>query len=161
MLSPIHSTKHIVQWQGLGVASSAIINLEIAKSVVLQDANLSTEVQEGAVVKAVFVEVWLTSDDATQGSCTATIEKRSGGQVAMTLTQSNAMYGYVNKKNILHTSQGLVPPNIQAGIPLIRQWIKIPKGKQRFGLDDILVLNVSGITNGANICGVAIYKEYT
>ncbi len=103
MKAPIHSVKHFVQWQGIGVASGAINNLTFAHSVVIQNVDLNTEVVEGAVIKAVYIEVWTTSDDAVQGASTVTIEKRPAGATAMTITQSNALHGYANKKNILHT----------------------------------------------------------
>jgi len=46
--------------------------------------------------------------------------------------------------------------------PILRQWVKIPKTKQRFGLKDKLVLQV--FAQGAldlTACGFELYKEYS
>lgn len=155
----IQTNKHYRQLTPGTVGLASIVELVIAESVARQDANANNEVSEGAVVKAVFVEMWLTSDDATQGSIVATVEKVPSGATAMTYAQSISMYTYPNKKNVLATHQGLVAPNVQSGIPVFREWIPIPKGKQRMGLGDKIVLNISGISNGANYCGFFTYKE--
>ncbi len=160
MRTPIHSVKHFTQRTLATVTIGAINEFTIATAVVAPDANNANEVTEGSEVRAVYVEMWYTGDDAVQSSVLATIEKRPSGLTAMTFAQGQSLFTYPNKKNILYTTMGLVPPNTQSGVPLIRQWIKIPKGKQRFGLGDTLVLNSSGISDGANICGFMLYKEY-
>lgn len=119
----------------------------------------SNEVREGCTISAVFVEMWVTSDDSAQGSTVVSLEKRPSLSPQMTYAQSQALNSYSNKRNVFFTSQGLTPPNVQSGIPFIRQWFKIPKGKQRMGLGDLITLNISGITNGANYCGFFTFKE--
>lgn len=158
MKSPINSEKHYVQQSVATVALGARAIIEIAKGVVAPTA--PAEVRVGAQVKAVFVEMWVTSDDTAQGSTVATLEKYSGGQPGVTYAQIINLQDYPNKKNILFTTQGLTPPNVQSGIPFIRQWFKIPKGKQRIGLGEVISLNIAGISNGANYCGMITYKEY-
>ncbi len=160
MKASIQSRKHIVQESVFTVALGATTTKNVAVAVERTIANTVTEVVEGATIKAIFLEFWITSDDAAQGSCSITLEKRSSGAGAITFAEAQALDSYANKKNILYFTQGLSPPNVQSGIPFVRGWFKIPKGKQRFGLGDILAINFTGITNGANICGMAIYKEY-
>lgn len=160
MKSPIHSVKHINQNTPTTVAAGAINNVLAIEAVTSLSANLSREVVEGAKVSAIYIEYWITSDDAAQGSMVISVEKVPAGATPMTYAQSVALWSYPNKKNILYTAQGLTPPNVQSGLPFVRQWIKIPKGKQRFGLEDKLYINISGISNGAVFCGMSIYKEY-
>ncbi len=159
-LPSINSTKHINQQSLFTVASGAIGVRNIVTAVSAPSANLPAECREGAVIKAVFCEMWLTSDDATQGSAIVTLEKKSASDPDMTASQSAALFTYLNKKNILYTFMGLTPPNIQFPTPTIRGWFKIPKGKQRFGLGDKLNLNVHGQSNGVQACGNFIFKEY-
>ncbi len=148
----------MVQQSLAAVASGAITPITIAFAVAAHPATL-TEVREGSKITAVYVEMWISSDDAAQGTAIVTLEKRTGNMTAMTAAQSGALNSYVNKKNILHTFMGLVPTNVQYPMSAIKGWVKIPKGKQRFGLQDILVLNVHGQSNGASFCGQFIYKE--
>ncbi len=156
----INTEKHIVQ-QSLGsVAGGAITPFVIALALQTPVAATATNVREGSKISAVYVEMWYNTDDATNGTCITTLEKRSSGLVAMTAAQSASLDSYPNKKNILHTFQGLVP-GLTNTYPMatIKGWIKIPKGKQRFGIGDTLVLNIHGQSNGGNFCGFAIYKE--
>ncbi len=160
MKSPIHSVKHIVNLTPTTAASGTIAIVNFAVAVVSPDANTSIEVVEGSVIKAVYLEFWFTGDDAVQGSMHGYFEKVPSGAPNMTFTQAANMTGYPNKNNVFISAQGLTPPNIQAGIPFFRGWIKIPKGKQRFALGDKLNLNWTGITDGTVCCGLVIYKEY-
>jgi len=154
----VHTEKHIVQQTVASVATAAIatVNIAFAKKA---PTTAAIDVREGSSISAVFVEMWITSDDAAQGSTVVTLEKRPSLAPSMSYAQSIALDTYPNKNNVFYTTMGLTPPNVQSGIPFIRQWFKIPKGKQRFGQDDILVINISGITNGANYCGFFTFKE--
>lgn len=160
MKSPINSVKHYVQTSVFTVGLGAVSALEPALAVERTSANLSTEVVEGAKINTIYLEYWITSDDGTQGSFVMSVEKIPSSAPSMTYAQSIALHTYPNKKNILYTTQGLTPPNSVSGIPVVRQWISIPKGKERFGLGDRIRVNFSGITNGINVCGLSIYKEY-
>ncbi len=160
MLAPINSEKHYVN-QTLGnVGPGVLTSVQIVAAVQAAAKDAANEVNEGSIVKAVFVEMWISSDDATQSSWVLSVEKLPGGNTAMTYAQSILMGTYPNKKNILYTTMGLAGQKIGSPIPVIRQYIKIPKGKQRFGLGDTLRLNISGITDGINFCGFYTYKEY-
>ncbi len=164
MLAPINSVKHIVPRAVTTVVTAAIVNDVIVDSVVASAVNLANEVLEGSIIKAVSVEIW-AAGTAAPGSSTAfnmTVEKIPANAPKMTNAQSLNLMTYPNKKNILYTTQGLL--SSQSGsnfVPLFKQWIAIPKGKQRFGLGDQLVLNFSNIaTNDYLLCGIYIYKEY-
>ncbi len=71
-----------------------------------------------------------------------------------------ALGDYTNKKNILYTTQALSNDQDADAIPLFKGWIRIPKSKQRFGLDDQLNFHVFAQALDQNICGFVTYKEY-
>ncbi len=149
----------MVQFSLFAVASGAVTNLEILFAKADPAAATASNVREGAKISAVYVEMWLTSDDTANGTAIVTLMKVPGGVSSMSAANSAALNAYTNKKNILHTFMGLVPPNIQHPMGAIKGWIKIPKGKQRFGISDRLELNVHGQSNGLAGCGFAIFKE--
>ncbi len=158
----IHSTKHIVQQSRSQTATVSISVIDIVKAVEGTVASAVDEVIEGASVRAVYVEMWIL-DSSNDGSFVLTLEKLPSNLANMFFSNSNALGTYPNKKNILYTTQGLSPNNgVGNPVPIIRQWFKIPKGKQRFGLKDRLVLNITN--NGLNnleFCGFFLYKELT
>jgi len=157
MRPTINTEKHYVQ-QSLGtVVAGAITPISIAFAAAAPTG--AEQVREGCKITAVYVEMWLTGDDAVAGTAIVTLEKRSGNMVAMTAAQSAALNSYVNKKNVFHCQMGLLPPNTQYPMASIKGWFKIPKGKQRFGLQDLLVLNIHGQSDGVDFCGFFTYKE--
>ncbi len=154
----VHTEKHYVQQSLFAVAAGAITNLQIA--IAIQGTpSAANAVREGASISAVYVEMWLTSDDAAAGSVICSLEKLPGSAPSQTTTEAGALATYDNKKNILHTQMGLLGPNVQVPIAVIKGWFKIPKGKRRFGLEDSLVLNIFGQSNGVAGCGFFTYKE--
>ncbi len=153
----VNTKKHIVQ-QGINaITAGTIKNLLLARAVAAPSG--STQVTEGSIITAIFIEMWYLATSSQPGSVTVTLEKRIGSMAAMSFTNSATLDAYTNKKNILYTTQGITPDSNGNPIPLLRQWLKIPKGKQRFGLEDSLILNISANVEGLTECGVAIYKE--
>ncbi len=158
----IHSQKHYVQQSRSSRATVSTGAIDIIEAVSSADKNLVDEVVEGAVVKAVFVEMWIL-DSSNDGSFVISLEKVPAMAGNPNFSEMNALGTYQNKKNVLYVTQGLTPNNgVGNPMPIIRQWFKIPKGKQRFGLGDELVLNIAN--NGLNdleFCGFFTYKELT
>jgi len=158
----IHATKHYVQMSRSAVLTVAIVNNDIIHSVAIPNKDAVDEVEEGAVVKAVYIELWIL-DDGNDGSNIVVLSKEQADSVGPAFGNMNALGTYPNKKNILFTQQGLTSNDgITGPINVMRAWYKIPKSKQRFGLGDRLVLTIAN--NGAqsiNFCGFATYKEYT
>lgn len=153
----VNTEKHYVQYTVTSVAAGAKSSQVLVEGVAAPSATY--DVREGAVVTAVYVEIWITLDDAAQGSFNLNLEKGSTQMTQMSYANSIALHSYPNKKNVFFTTQGLVGPNVQVPTPAFRGWIKVPKSKQRFGLGDRFYLNLSGITNGINYCGFVTYKE--
>ncbi len=157
----IKSTKHYNQFSLFAVTGGAITTLSPVSAVNVVDKNVASEVEEGAIIKAVWLDFWLTGDDAVQGSAVVVVEKVTGVATAITTTQAADLTAYPNKKNVLFAFQGLVPPNTQYPMNPLHGWYKIPKSKQRFGLGDKLSLSFYGQGDGLQVCGIAVYKEYT
>ncbi len=159
-LATINTEKHIVNHPRFTVASGVIAEINVTEAVAVVNKNAPNEVEEGSLVKAVYLEYWMTSDATAQGSAVVTLEKLPAGGSDMSFTESQNLNTYLNKKNILNTFEGLIPPNLQNPVPILRGWYKIPKGKQRQGLGDKIQLNFANITNGMAVCGFDLYKEW-
>ncbi len=131
----------------------------IAHAVERTLANTALEVAEGAIVKAVFIEMWVRSGTAVEGAVLLTFSKNPDlGTPAF--ADTIALDAWTNKKNVFYHTQGLTNDENADAIPFIRQWFKIPKGKQRMGLGDRLILTTTAQAIDADICGFATYKEY-
>ncbi len=159
MRPTINTEKHLVQFSLGSVASGALEPLIIAIGKQSVTATAATHVREGAKIANVYIEMWVSSDDVSSGTCIATLERVPGGLGLMTAADSAALDGYDNKKNVLHTFMGLIPNDVDYPMPILKGWFKIPKGKQRFGIEDQLRLNLHGQSNGMAFCGFAVYKE--
>ncbi len=164
MKAVIHSRKHISQI-AQGTVSQAIVVDTILAQAIEGHSTVPSQILEGASLKACYVEFWLSQDSAsTVGSYTVILYINPGNTPVVNTTQMAALHDYPNKKNILFTAQGLLSPNDGGQVPVLRGWYKIPKGKQRFGLNTSLNLAVRNNNAAAidiNFCGLALYKEYT
>ncbi len=159
MRAPIHSIKHYTQTPATGVASAAILAITLVSAIAKGAARASPfEIEEGAIIKAVWVEYWVKADNPnfTVSGC---VLKTPANVAKPTAVDMANIGSYANKKNILEFHQGLAPSGDQT-LALFRQWFKIPKGKQRFGLLDKLSLIVHFAGSAGDICGFATYKEY-
>ncbi len=160
--SPIVSVKHYVHRTNVQLSSGSIQNNVVAEAVVLPATAAASEVKQGAIVKAVYVEIWLggagLEGNSTQFSLT--VEKISSAGPLMTFAQSLNLGAYPNKKNILYTTQGVLAGENSNTVPVIRNWVLIPKGKQRMGLSDRIMVNVAASGQNIDTCGIFTYKEY-
>ncbi len=165
MLAPINSIKHYVPQTNVGIASGAGLSITLVESVAAPATATTAEVKQGAIVKAIHVEYWLlnTGVTAEETQFVIALEKVPGGASgAMSVTDLLNLGAYDNKKNILWTSQGILASALDGvqAMPIIRTWVLIPKGKQRFGLNDKLVLSLTSVGQTLNICGLSTFKEY-
>jgi len=164
MRAVVKSKKHIFQISQSTVAQAAVVNTTFLDA---SEATSATpqDVEEGAIVKACYVEFWVSQDSASVvGSYTIILCKVPGNSVVPSSVNLAALHDYENKKNILFTAQGLLTPNDGGQVPVLRSWYKIPKGKQRMGLGDrlqVVIRNNNATAIDINFCGVVIYKEYT
>ncbi len=163
MRAPINSVKHYVQFSKTDIASGASGNLTLALAVVNTALPVNTsDVKEGSLIKNMYIELWLqgrgSSSEETQ--FTLCLYKQQGATNAMTFTDLANIMAYDNKKNIMYTSQGVIGGADTQAVPVLRQWIKVPKGKQRMGVGDIWKISVSTLGQVMVRCGFSTYKEY-
>jgi len=158
MRPKVHTEKHMQQHSLATIAAGAITTISSIIAVAVPSSSV-TQVREGSTISAIYTEIWGTTDDAASGTVIVTVEKTVAGQTDMTTAQAAALNSYPNKKNILHTMMGLTPPDLQYPMPLLKGWIRIPKGKQRFSLGDELHINIFAQSNGVAFCGFTIFKE--
>ncbi len=123
-------------------------------------ASAPTNVAAGTVVKAVFVEMWYLGTGQQPPTMTVILHKVSSGGTDPDSTEMGNLNAWENKKNILATHQGIVGDANANPVPMFREWIAIPKGKQRFGLGDRLVLSAKSITDEVQFCGHFVFKAY-
>ncbi len=62
----IHTTKHFVQMTLSTVATVTRTSNVLATAVQSTTANLGSEIEEGALVKAVFIELWVIGSVSNQ-----------------------------------------------------------------------------------------------
>ncbi len=158
----VHSTKHYTQFAISDITTGTSGVFSIATAVAVADINTSSEVNEGSTIKAVFIEIWLLSS-TNDTAFILTVSKNPEIGAGPTFTEQANLMTYTNKKNVFYTTQGIAQNDgVTGAIPLMRQWVKIPKSKQRFGLGDRLTMNISNIGAGnLQRCGFATYKEYS
>ena len=163
VLAPITTIKHYVQFSNTTITTGSAVGLVIADSVQAPATATTADVKEGSIIKAVHCEMWVKSK-ASEGGDTQfsmIIEKVPANQASVTFAQMATLSAYNNKKNILYSTQGVIGDLSTQSIPIIRDWILIPKGKQRFGLSDRLVMTIGVIGVNMQRCGIFTYKEWT
>ncbi len=157
----VNSVKHYVQVSLETVTAGAVDSINISNAVVANAVNTAVEVREGSVIKAVYCELWCRTSDTSPGSVIAIMQKLPGVHAANpTAAEMASLFTYENKKNILYTTQGLTNVNTTDAIFLYKGWIKIPKSKQRQGLNDQLKWHTFAQALDQVICGFFLYKEY-
>jgi len=157
----INSEKRIVQTTLSTVLEGAAGGGTIVAGVQAPTTSDPRDVSPGTIVKAAYVELWVLATSQQPATMTCIITKLPAGAATPSAAEMSNLNGYVNKKNILYTTQGLVGDANTNPVPFIRQWIPIPKGKQRFGLGDTLKFTFKAITEDIQFCGVHIFKAYT
>ncbi len=159
--APIHTVKHIVQFSNASITTGATREMVVIDTVAIGATRSTTaDVEEGSVVKAVFVEQWVLGDTSTTSQFTMVILKVPNQSVTPTATQMSNLQSYEGKNNILYLTQGVIGlQNTAQAVPINRGWILIPKGKQRFSLGDRIVVIILAVGQLRN-CGVNIFKEY-
>ncbi len=162
MKAPIHSTKHYLQFPIDQISTGTVQSVTLIQAVESTVANLAQEVEEGSVIKAIYIELWL-QNQGNLGESIVTVSKNPINNSGPTFANMANLFAYTNKKNILFTHQGLTSNDGVSGpVWILRQWLKIPKSKQRFGLGDTMTLNISNTSAGdLNRCGFSLYKEYS
>ncbi len=155
----VNSRKHIFQTTLSSALAGVTAGINFVN--VVQNANheQAREVDPGTTIEAVYLEVWVIGAGQQPTTITAIVEKTESGSNAVTTTEMTNLHTYANKKNIFVTHQGIVGDANSNPIPIFREWIKIPKGKQRFGLGDGMHMRIKSITEDTEYCSVIVYKS--
>ncbi len=154
----VDTVKHYVQTVATAVASSATLPIVLVQAVARGASRANTfTVEEGSTVTAIYLEYWI-SGVTLDKTATWFIVKRPSALVTPTFSETQNLQAYTNKRNILNAGQGLAPSSGNV-LPIYKQWIKIPRGKQRMALGDIIQLQVSGVGTTVTVCGFSTYKE--
>ncbi len=163
MLAPINTVKHYVQAENAVTATGARRSIAVVDAIQAPATTSTESVKEGSVVKAIFLEYWVKSNAAAgeETKFQFVLYKAPTGVASITFAEMNNLQAYPNKKNILFYSQGVLGDLTSNSMPIVRNYFKVPKGKQRFGFADRLLLAISATGAGINTCGFATYKEYT
>ncbi len=162
MVRPIvHSVKHYVQHSIATTVSGAVSFIVVAQAKEVSGVTAVNDIREGSSIKAFWLELWIRTADTAHGSFVVIVEKQPGSQtVNATAANMAALGDYTNKKNILYSCQGLSNDQDADAIPVYKGWIKVPKSKQRMGLDDKIVITTFAQALDQVTCGLTTYKEY-
>lgn len=155
-LRPVNSVKNIVDSVNIGVAAGTTTTVVIANAV-NDYAGATADVPIGSKVSSVYL-FFQIQPQAAQGQVDAYIAKFPSG--ISPLPAPGATGGSPLRKFVLHEEKG-IPGTFNNGSPPLtfRGVVKIPRGRQRFGEDDDLVIKVSCST-AYDFCMKAIYKFY-
>jgi len=158
----INAIKHYVQFENTEIANGTRRNMVAVTAVGQADVAATDEVVEGSVIKAIFLEIWVKSKAGAglENKFQLAVTKAPSGIGTISFGDMNNLMAFDNKKNIFLFSQGVTGDLTTQSIPIVRQWFKIPKGKQRFGLGDRFEVTVSSTGAVFDSCGFATYKEY-
>ncbi len=165
LVAPINTVKHYVHRQNTATVSAGLASIVAVDAVVAPATASADQVKEGSIVKAIFFELWILSQGATGTfvQFDLIIEKVPSNLASVTAAQLVNLGSYTNKKNILYATQGIIASAVdgQAAFPLLKGWQLIPKGKQRMGLGDRIVMSFTPTGQTCNNCGLMVYKEWT
>ncbi len=156
----VHTRKHYVQFSRFNAAANTVVEKVISDSQAMASVDQVQEVVEGSSVSAIYIELWAIGT-ASDASTIVSFAKFVANDIGFTFAEMAAVGQVVNKNNILFFHQGLASNDgISNPIPVIRQWFKIPKSKQRMALGDRWLIQCA--CQGADtvdFCGFALYKE--
>lgn len=154
---PINSVKNIVDDTAIGVASGTQRVVTVAAGTNAYSGGVS-EVPIGAKVSHVYIFAQM-QPQAAQGDCDWYIWK-GPGTLSAAMPTPGVTGGDNNRKYILHEEKGIPGVFNNGSNPLtFRGVIRIPRGRQRFGENDIIELRAVAPTV-YDWCAKFIYKFY-
>ncbi len=159
MRAPINSLKHYVQMSLATATAGALVQTDLAVAQEVAPTGGAAGVRVGAIVKAIYVELWVRGE-TNQGAFQVAFGKASASSAGPTFAELGNLHDYNEKNNVFYFSQGLSTDSNTFPTPVLKQWLKIPKGKQRMALGDRFYIVVSGLALAVEFCGMSVYKEY-
>ncbi len=160
MMQPtVKTNKHYVQYPIEEILAGSGRNIPLVVVEQNPDRSTAEEVDVGSKISAIFIELWILANSTQGGSTTVVVEKTQVGIAGVGFANLAQLHNYDNKKNIFFASEGLLAQEDANPTPFLRQWIKIPKSKQRFGLGDGLSISISSQATNVKFCGLSTYKD--
>ncbi len=155
-LRPINSVKNIVDGTFLGVTAATNTDVVLAATVNDYTGGVA-DVPIGAKISSVFLFVQMISSDASVVNMDWFIIRKPTG---VALPTPGATGGNAARKFILHEEKGIPGNALDGAYPLtFKGVIKIPRGRQRMGEGDQLLVRLRG-ASAYNACVKCIYKFY-
>ncbi len=158
-LRPIRSIKHVVDVQGAlttGGQNDVVPLVDAIDSPTTADVD-SVEVASRVSSIYLNVQVYATSE-ASLANVYMYVMKNPGNN--LTPPAPNAVGAADEKKFIIHQEMRMMGgATTENPITLFSGVIKIPRGYQRFGFKDRLIINISTPGNSIDYCFQCIYKE--
>ncbi len=153
---PVNSVKNILDGTFLGVAAGVITTADVITNVNTY-AGGAIEVPTGAVIRGIYLFVQI-QPQAVASQVDMYVGKFPPGSV---LPVPGATGGNVNRRFILHEEKG-IPGAANNGSPphTFRGYVKLPRGRQRIGETDRIVVRISSAT-AYDACVKSIYKWYS
>ncbi len=146
-----------------GGAAGANTFVLIAKAVNTPLPTVSTDVSQGCIIKAVWVELWVRASEEDVVALTTGIDAYIWKNPGANLTApAPGSVGTSNEKKFVFKQwKGLIGAGTQ-GFPAYfwKGWLRIPKIYQRMGTDDLLQLVFNPTGTAALVCTNFIYKWY-
>ncbi len=158
----IDSNKNIVS-AFTALASGVKANVTIAEAQDSATLAVSEDVERGCVIKAVWVEFWISATAEVAVGTTNGIDcyfwKNTGSNLTSPIPGTE---GTSNEKRfIFKVWKGLIGARTQGFQPYTwKGWIRIPKGHQRMGANDLLQITLQATGVNAIFCHKFVYKWY-
>ncbi len=157
----IHRIKHIVDKSATITATAVLPEVLINTKDAPVLAN-TTEVETGAKVHGIFINVQIQANQSINAipNIYMAIYKSPGGNIPAidpAQTGSNA-----DKKQIIHQEMNFVETTSNTANPrtLFKGVVVIPRGMQRFGADDELIMSLKSNAINFSYCVQCIFKEF-
>ncbi len=159
MKATINSLKHYVPIPLSTATSGARVLTPLAVAIEVPGTD-AQNVRIGAVVKAIYIELWVRAGSTSPGNYIIVFGKGSAGSGGPTFGEMANMHDFNEKSDVLFISQALTNDQDADAIPVMRGWYKIPKGKQRMAIGQQWYVGVSAPAIDVIFCGQVVYKEY-
>ncbi len=162
-LRPIQRIKHVVDFSGT-LAKATDLNGTLVTATDTPTLGATSSVITGSKVHAIYLKVIIASNDAQDLGALPTVFilffKNPGGN--LTIPSATAVGADDNKRFVIHQEMRMIENKGQGGNPItiFDGVIKIPKGYQRFGPNDLLQIKVRSVALDIVVCWQAHYKEF-
>ncbi len=163
LLRPINSRKHVIDNQG-GLVAGAKTTVALADTVDSPVLANPADVRTGCKINSIFLNVQVS---ATQTSALANVYmivyKNPGNNIAIGNVPDGNVVGVSDFKKLVFHQEMIMTEKNTTAIPrtLFKGVLKLPRHMQRFGYDDILVVQLFSPGVTFDYCLQCIYKDYT